>query len=64
MKGSSQLLDRFRRQEADNAALAAQLNRWSRTMVGVLIQEQERKLLASDLPVEAEETDSFWAEVG
>jgi hypothetical protein len=62
MKGSK-LLDLFRRQEADSAALAAQLNRWSRTMIGVLIQEQEQKLLASDLPVEPEEEESFWGEV-
>lgn len=55
------VLDTFRQQEADNVALSVQLNRWSLTMIRVLIAEQEQKLLASDLPVDdVEQADDFW----
>lgn len=61
MKGN--LLDRFQQQEAENIALSVKFNRWSLVMVEVMIQEQEQKLVASDLPVDETLTDSFWEEV-
>ena len=60
---SDKFLEQFRRQEAENIALAVQFNRWSRVMIALMIQEQEQKLVASDLPVEAESGDSFWTEL-
>jgi hypothetical protein len=47
-----------------------QLNRWSLVMIELMIQEQEAKLLASDLPVDVEAAsddvgdDNFWEELG
>ena len=46
------LLSSFHQHEAQSVALSVQLNRWSQTMIRVLIQEQEQKLLAGDLPVD------------
>ena len=61
----NKLLDQFRRQEADNIALSVKFNRWSLVMVEVMIQEQEQKLVASDLPVDGDgEQDNFWEEIG
>ncbi|MCI0649930.1 MAG: hypothetical protein L0346_34310 [Chloroflexi bacterium] len=57
---STKILDRFRKQEAEGVAMSMQFNRWSRVMIEVLIQEQEQKLLASDLPVDEERPDNFW----
>jgi len=62
---SNKLLDQFRQQEADNIALSVKFNRWSLVMVEVMIQEQEQKLVASDLPVDGDgELDNFWEEIG
>lgn len=62
---SNKLLDQFRQQEADNIALSVKFNRWSLVMIEIMIQEQEQKLIASDLPVEGEgELDTFWQEIG
>jgi hypothetical protein len=55
---SNKILDRFRKQEADGIALSVKFNRWSQVMIELMIQEQEQKLVASDLPVE----DNFWKE--
>ncbi len=61
---SNKLLDQFRQQEADNIALSVQFNRWSRVMIEVMIREQEQKLVASDLPVDADsEQNNFWEEI-
>lgn len=61
---SNKLLDQFRQQEADNIALSVKFNRWSLVMVDVMIQEQEQKLVASDLPVEGDgDQDNFWEEI-
>ena len=57
---SNKLLDQFRQQEADNIALSVKFNRWSLVMIEIMIQEQEQKLVASDLPVDGE--DNFWEE--
>jgi hypothetical protein len=61
---SNKLLDRFRQQEADNIALSVQFNRWSLAMIQVMIHEQEQKLVASDLPVDDDEPDNFWEQLG
>ena len=61
---SNKLLDQFRQQEADNIAFSVQFNRWSRVMIEVMIREQEQKLVASDLPVDADsEQNNFWEEI-
>ncbi|MFZ1397317.1 MAG: hypothetical protein WAS33_10490 [Candidatus Promineifilaceae bacterium] len=62
---SNKLLDQFRQQEADTIALSVKFNRWSLVMIEIMIEEQEQKLVASDLPVEGEgELDNFWQEIG
>ena len=62
---SNKLLDQFRQQEADNIALSVKFNRWSLVMIEVMIQEQEQKLVASDLPVDMDSGhDNFWEEIG
>jgi hypothetical protein len=61
---SNNILTEFQQQEAETTARMVQLNRWSLVMIELMIQEQEEKLLASDLPVEGEEADSFWEEIG
>ena len=59
------VLDQFRQQEADTIALSVRFNRWSLVMIEIMIEEQEQKLVASDLPVEGEgELDNFWQEIG
>jgi len=61
---SSKLLEQFRQQEADTIALSVKFNRWSRVMIQFMIQEQEQKLVASDLPVEGDgDLDNFWEEM-
>jgi hypothetical protein len=61
---SNKLLDQFRQQEADNIALSVKFNRWSLVMIEQMIQEQEQKLVASDLPVDGDgELDNFWEEI-
>jgi hypothetical protein len=61
---SNKLLDQFRQQEADNIALSVKFNRWSLVMIETMIQEQEQKLVASDLPVDGDgELDNFWEEI-
>jgi hypothetical protein len=57
---SKNIIDRFRKQEADGIAMSVKFNRWSRVMIERLIEEQEQKLVASDLPVDGE--DNFWEE--
>lgn len=62
---SNKLLDQFRQQEADTIALSVKFNRWSLVMIDLMIQEQEQKLVASDLPVDGDgEQDNFWEEIG
>ena len=60
---SNNVIDQFNQQEADNIALSVKLNRWSRVMIAVLIREQEQKLVASDLPVDAQADDDFWEDL-
>ena len=63
---SSNILTEFQQQEAETTARMVQLNRWSLAMIEMMIQEQEAKLLASDLPVDVDESaqqDNFWEEL-
>jgi hypothetical protein len=63
---SNDVLMEFQQQEAESTALAVQLNRWSLVLIDLLIQEQEEKLLAGDLPVDGAGpadtagADNFW----
>ena len=61
---SDDVMKQFQQQEAENIALSVKFNRWSLVMVGVMIQEQEQKLVASDLPVDSESQGDFWSEIG
>ena len=61
---SDDVMKQFQQQEAENIALSVKFNRWSLVMVGVMIQEQEQKLVASDLPVDSESQSNFWSEIG
>ena len=63
---SNNILSEFQQQEAEATAKMVQLNRWSLVMIEMMIQEQESKLLASDLPVDVDEAaqqDNFWEEL-
>ncbi len=61
---SNELLDQFQQQEADKIALSVQCNRWSIIMIDLMIQEQEKKLVDSDLPVDMDgEQDNFWEDI-
>lgn len=63
---SSNILTDFQQQEAETTARMVQLNRWSLVMIELMIQEQEAKLLASDLPVDVDEPaqqDNFWEQL-
>ncbi|MFW6184127.1 MAG: hypothetical protein ACOC8X_10040 [Chloroflexota bacterium] len=63
---SNHILTDFQQQEAETTAKMVQFNRWSVVMIELMIQEQEEKLLASDLPVDVEEEgdgDNFWEEL-
>lgn len=63
---SNNILTEFQQQEAETTARMVQLNRWSLVMIEMMIQEQEAKLLASDLPVDVDEVadqDNFWEEL-
>ena len=68
---SNNILTDFQQQEAETTARMVQFNRWSLVMIELMIQEQEGKLLASDLPVDVDEgvapeaanDDNFWKEL-
>lgn len=63
---SNNILSDFQQQEVEATAKMVQLNRWSLVMIELMIQEQEAKLLASDLPVDIGESatsDNFWEEL-
>ena len=60
---SDNVIDQFRQQEADGLALGVQLNRWSLALMEQMIADLEQKLVASDLPVDAESADPFWEEL-
>lgn len=61
---SDDVMQQFKQQEAESIALSVKFNRWSLVMIGLMIQEQERKLIASDLPVDSEGQGNFWSEIG
>ena len=57
------LREQLRQQEAESLAQSVQFNRWSLVMIEIMIREQEQKLVASDLPVDADARDNFWREI-
>ncbi len=61
---SDDVMEQFQQQEAENIALSVKFNRWSLVMIGVMIQEQEQKLVASDMPGDSESQNDVWAEIG
>jgi len=61
---SDDAMKQFQQQEAESIALSVKFNRWSLVMIGVMIQEQEQKLVASDLPVDGDNQNDFWSEIG
>jgi hypothetical protein len=66
---SNNILSEFQQQEAETTALQVKFNRWSLVMIELMIQEQEEKLLASDLPVDGDDPsgpaagDNFWEDL-
>ncbi|MBK8989715.1 MAG: hypothetical protein IPM39_27265 [Chloroflexi bacterium] len=61
---SSSVLEEFERLQAEVLANARKYNEWSRIIVTVMIEELEAKMLASDLPVDEEETGNpFWGKL-
>ena len=56
------LLARFREQEVGNISLSLQFNKWSRTMMMLMIREKETELVASGIAVEddSESSADFW----
>jgi len=61
---SDKQMEQFQQHEAGTIALSVTFNRWSLVMIEVMIQEQEQKLVASDLPVDDDgERDNFWEPV-
>ena len=60
---SDKQIEQFHQHEAENIALSVKFNRWSLVMIAAMIQEQEQKLVASDLPVDNENQDNFWSGV-
>ena len=62
-------LEEFKKQEAAAKASARQLNEWSKTLIARLIEEQEAKMQASNLPVDPGvapegKPGSFWQDDG
>lgn len=59
----SDVLSQFEEQQAQTIAQSMQFQRWSLVMILLMIQEQEQRLLSSDLPVDTEEDEEdFWAD--
>ena len=59
----SDVLSQFEEQQAQTIAQSMQFQRWSLVMILLMIQEQEQRLLNSDLPVDTgEDEEDFWAE--
>ena len=62
-KGNSSVLTQFSQREAEAIAQFEQFRQWSTVMIQQMIREQESKLLASDLPVDADDSGGFWEEM-
>lgn len=63
-KKGQALLERFQAHKQDDLALTLQLNQWSTTLIAQMVQEMEQRLVDSDIAVEADLDNSFWAEAG
>ena len=63
------VLRTFQQQEAQTTAQKVKFNRWSLALIELMIEEQEQKLLASDMPVDGDPHraqaagDNFWEEL-
>ena len=62
-KKGQALLEQFQTHKQDDLALSLQLNRWSRVLIEQMVQEMEQRLVDSDIAVEADLDNSFWAEI-
>ena len=62
-KKGQALLEQFQTHKQDDLALSLQLNRWSRVLIEQMVQEMEQRLVDSDMAVEADLDNSFWAEI-
>jgi hypothetical protein len=62
-KKGQALLEQFQTHKQDDLALSLQLNRWSRVLIKQMVQEMEQRLVDSDIAVEADLDNSFWAEI-
>ncbi|MCP4425809.1 MAG: hypothetical protein GY803_15055 [Chloroflexi bacterium] len=62
-KKGQALLEQFRAHKQDDLALSLQLNRWSSALIEQMVQEMEQRLVDSDIAVEADLDNSFWAEI-
>ncbi len=61
---SDQFLTQYRQHESNSIAMSVQLNRWSRVMIQQMIQELEKKMIASDLPVdEGNQAEHWWEDI-
>jgi hypothetical protein len=63
MSNQDSVLNAFNQREAAAIAQFEQFKQWSLAMIALMINEQESRLLASDLPVETDDTDQFWREI-
>ncbi len=62
-KKGQALLEQFQTHKQDDLALSLQLNRWSLVLIEQMVQEMEQRLVDSDIAVEADLDNSFWAEI-
>lgn len=62
-KGNNSVLTQFSQREAEAIAQFEQFRQWSIVMIQQMIREQETKLLASDLPVDVDDSDGFWEDL-
>ncbi len=54
----------FRQHESDSIAMSVQLNRWSLVMIQQMIRELEKKLMASNQPVdEVVKSEHWWEDI-
>ena len=60
---SDQFLTQYRQHESNSIAMSVQLNRWSRVMIQQMIQELEKKMIASDLPVDEGNKAEHWGRI-
>lgn len=61
---NSDFMQVYRQHESDSVAMSVQLNRWSLVMIQQMIRELEKKLMASNLPVdEVGKSERWWEDI-